>query len=328
MSDLTPSDNDLDESDEGINPDEAEKEIAAAKRRRKRLSLEGITIPQTTRHYSLAPLLVEPLKAVFTGDGITSHGGDFDKVMHLAAQVHNLAVSLGAHVELLNVFFGNSVTVEFRPIVAAETLREAQELADTDPDGEITIDEIERLIPASVVGAAAVARLLNVPPEDGLEQASRYGASTRAAYTALVEEVVERQGTIHLTAPGQREAELNTVDAEIVLEQGAPHEGERKLRSRLMRVAGTLSRIEVGDARRDPEFSLRLDPKKRPQEFPATRRYVEGRYTQSALDDVNSGGLVDQAVIATVRAWPVQVPGRSRHRFDQFVFEAIEPLGG
>jgi hypothetical protein len=328
MSDLIPADTDLADVDEGIDPEEAEKEIAAAKRRRKRLSLEGITVPPTTRHYSLAPLLVEPLKAVFTGDGITSHGGDFDKVMHLAAQVYNLAVSLGAHVELHHVFFGNSVTVEFRPIVAPETLLEAQELAEADPEGEITLDEVERLIPPSVVGAAAVARLLNVPPEEGLEQASRYGAATRAAYTALVEEVVERQGTIRLTAPGERMAELNTVDAEIVLEQVGPPEGERKLASRLMRLAGTLSRIEVGDERRDPEFSLRLDPKKRPREFPGTRRYVEGRYTASALDDVNSGGLVDQAVIATVRAWPVQVPGRSRLRFDRFVFEALAPTGG
>jgi hypothetical protein len=310
---------------ESIDQPAAEAELAKAKRKKKRLSLEAIVVPPNTRHYALAPTLLAPVKAIFTGDGITSGSGDFDRVMHLATQIHNLAVTLGAHLNLVQIFFGNSVTVEFRPLVPAAVLEEAERLSRDDPEGEITVDEIERLMPPSVVGAAAAARILRAPPAEALEQASRYGADTRDALLALSEAIAESDGSMRLEAPGDREAVIDAGDAEEVLLSAAPAAAEEKLRPRTMRVVGTLSRIEAGDDRREPEFSLRLDPKLKPKDFAPTRRYVEGRYTSSALSDVNREGLVDQLVIASVRAWPVRVPRRKRLRFDRFVFERLEP---
>lgn len=306
----------------------AEKAIAEAKRRKKRLSLEPITLPPTTRHYSLGALLVEPLRVVFRGDGITSHGGDFDKVMHLTTQLYDLAVSLGSNLELVQIFFGNSVTVEFKPIVSDEIRAEAQELVDQDPNGEITEDEVERLIPPSVVGAAVTARLLNAPVEVAVEEASRYGAPVRDAYVELLEAVADSDGGLELEAPGDRRAVVTTGDAEAVLSTIEPGAGERRLRPHLLEVIGTLSMIEVGDENRDPAFRLRLDPDRRPDVFAGNRRYVEGRYTSSALQDVNQNGLVEEAVRATVRAWPVKVPNRKRLRFERFVFEKLEPYDG
>lgn len=308
-----------------LDQDAAEVAIASAKRRKKRLSLEPITLPQTTRHFALGALLVEPLRVVFKGDGITSHGGDFDKVMQLTGQLYELAVSLGANLELVQIFFGNSVTVEFKPIVSDEIRTEVQDLATNDPEGQITEDEVERLIPPSVVGAAVTARILNAPVETAVEEASRYGAPVRDAYLELLEAVAERDGELQLEAPGARKAVVTTGDAEAVLSTIEPAAGEKTLRPLRMDVIGTLSMIEVGDEKRDPAFRLTIDPKNRPDVFAGNRRYVEGRYTSTALQNVNENGLVEEMVRATVRAWPVQVPNRQRPRFDRFVFEKLEP---
>jgi hypothetical protein len=303
-----------------IDQQEAERKLAPGsdiRRRRKLLDIARDTLPRDTRNYAVADVLGEELRATFEAEGVTKNGGPPRVIVDLLASWDRLLEAMGARVVLTNLEFGNSVTMEMKPVVPPEVEDRARHRAATDPNGIVRHEDLRELIPDSVVAANTTARLLEVPGEEALAEARRYGSEVAEAYESFARTVAGHNAQVAVHAPGRREVRYERDQAERALET-LKH--PRDIGPVPIRIVGKLTRADSDEAL----FRVVLDRDRLPEEFDARRRVVEGRYTTQARTQVQQNGLWDERVIATVLAFRVMEPGKRKPTITEFQFQSVE----
>lgn len=354
MSDATPAPGGAENEDAGT----AEARLKAAEtertRRKRRLLELDKTSPRDTRSYAIAAAAGDRLTAIFDGRGVSGDGGDPGIVGEFLVSLDRLLEALGGGEVVLRLLdFTSSVRVELEPVVPADVAAELTERVKALPDSEhgeaATLaegadedlgdrtppsdylepkaddldqtlerdEELLRLIPTSVVAANVAARLLSVPSHQALVEARRYGADVPDAYLRLARTVVKGEGAVTLAPPGGKTTSLTADKSERVI---AASKERPELERRTLRIVGTLTRTDSEDA----TFRVLLDRDLIPPEIDARKRYVEGKYTPSAEKSVQEESLWNQRVIATIHAFPVKDPTRSKPAYERFVFRRIQ----
>ena len=302
-----------------IDPEAAEQKLApgsSVKRRNKLLDLARDTVLSDTRVYAVEDALNEDIKAKFDAEGVTASGGRPRVVVDLVNVFERLLQAMGADVWLTRLEFGNSVTIEMRPVVSEEVAKKVHDRVAKEPNGVVTHEDLKDLIPLSVAAANTTARLLDVPGEAAFVEARRYGTEVAWAYESFAKAIDQHKAVVTVEAPGGRRARYDSHRAEVALET---LKTAAKLPSILVTIVGTLTRADSDEAL----FRVTLDRDRMPPEFDARRRVVDGRYTTRAREQVQAEGLWDTRVVARVRAWQVQEPGKRKPTFERFQFEDI-----
>jgi hypothetical protein len=322
-SDQTPSaDDDAEKTD--IDQQEAERQLAAgasARRRKKLIDIARDTLPADTRNYAVAHVLDEELRATFEAEGVTQTGGPPKVIVELLHGWERLLDAMGAKVLLTNLEFGNSVTMEMKPVVPAEVEQAVRRRAASNPNGIVNHEDLRELIPVSVVAANTTARLLEFSGEEALTEARRYGNEVAEAYESFARTVSGNDVTVSVHAPGRRQVRYERVQADAAL---ATLKKPQRLRPITFRIVGKLTRADSDEAL----FRVVLDRERLPKELDARRRVVEGRYTTEARTQVQQDGLWDERVIAKVRAFRVMEPGKRKPTITEFQFQSVEQAAG
>jgi hypothetical protein len=313
-----PTDDDESRAGDSLDKEQAEKDLKSAKRRSKIIGLIRTTVPKDGRNYAVAKVLNERFSATYDAPGVTPDGGKTGIVADFLASVDSLLAALGGDYWMRSLGFEKSVTIELEPVVQKAVRDEADRLAKQDPEGTVTAESLERLIPDSVVAAAAAARLLSLPSKAGLEQAKRYNAEVAAAYVRVAHAVDKSQGTLSVDAPGGQRAEFSKARARQVIKNSEQEEELPERRG--IKISGVLTRTDSETG----TFRVVLDQTKLPDIFDARRRVVEGGYTSTARKKVLDGSLWDHQVIATITAYPVREAMRAKPVYARFRFTNIE----
>jgi hypothetical protein len=302
-----------------VDPEEAERQLAEARGRRKRalLDLDRETLPSDTRHYAIANLLDQEVEAVLDGRGVTSQGGNPRVIGEFLLAVESFIERLGGALVMRRLTFGNSVHVILQPDVPKPVRDRVQQLAEQDPEGVATREELRQLIPDQVVAAAAAARILSVPAPEALPYARRYGAEVPDAYVRLARTVESTGGRLVLRAPGGREATLTADRAETVIR--SLKQPVAPLDPVTIEVVGNLTRTDSEERM----FRLVLDRERIPDVLDKRKRHLEGTYTPHASRQVRKEGLWDRRVIAKVDAYPTRDPLTGNRRFERFIFRSV-----
>jgi hypothetical protein len=320
-SEQTPSraDDDAGETTD-IDTHEAERQLAPGadvRRRKKLLDIARDTLPADTRNYAVAHVLEEELRATFEAEGVTATGGPPKVIVDLLHGWERLLEAMGSRVLLTNLEFGNSVTIEMKPVVPPETEEKVRRRVESDPNGIVRHEELRELIPDSVVAANTTARLLAVPGDQALAEARRYSSEVAEAYEAFARTVAEHRAAVKVHAPGRRDVRYEREQAERAL---ATLKQPRELDAIVIRIVGKLTRADSDEAL----FRVVLDRDRLPEELDARRRVVEGRYTTTARKQVQEGSLWDERVIARVRAFRILEPGKRKPTITEFQFQSVE----
>jgi hypothetical protein len=311
------------EDDEAERPDsaKAEQELQAGETtgRRRLLNRTKEAMPNVS-YARLVDLQNGEMELTAYHPDLTRQGGRSSLVAEILSGVDRLWQELTSGVGswTSSLAFDRSVTVRLRAIPDREgQIEAAEQLAQTAPDAPASREQVLNLVPDGVAAAEVTARLLSLPAETGPEQAARYGGGVVLAYRALAR-VLQSEGiTVEVDrSPTGRQATLTPETAGAILKRLQEPD---KVPPIDLVIYGTLVRQDSEDA----EFRVRLDKERAQPPQVSRRKYVAGRYTETAKQDAATENLWDRPVRAQVRAHREVVPGRDEPRIVRFDFTSL-----
>jgi hypothetical protein len=314
---------DATETDEVERPDSAgaEQELSTGQSsgRRKLLNRTKEAMPNVS-YARLVDLQNGEMELTAYHPDLTRQGGRSSLVAEILSGVDRVWQELTSGVGswTSSLAFERSVTVRLRAIPDREDQVEtATRLAKEAPDAPASREQVLSLIPDGVAAAEVTARLLALPPEEGPEQAARYGGGVVLAYRALAR-VLQNEGiTVEVdSSPTGRQAKMTPETAAAILKRLQEPVAVPPID---LVVYGTLVRQDSEDA----EFRVRIDKERAQPPQVSRRKYVAGAYTETAKQDAAKHNLWDRPVRAKVRAHREVVPGRDEPKIVRFDFTSL-----
>lgn len=312
------AEDETDDDAEKAAQEEGEREFEEATRKREVLdALRKVTAGRQAT-YSVAPGLVSGKAiAIFDGAGITAEGGDPGAVGKFIIAVERFLDSVGADVVLTALNFASSLRIELEPRLSTREKEELEQIQSEEASASAETDR-SALVPRSVIGLEAAARILREPPERVVDRVRVLGAEAREELRKLSETLDEDEVSLRFTSATQTEAVVTSREARGYARRLRQSE---ELEPRSLTVVGKLSRTD-SEAR---QFRVVLDRDLMPPELDGRRRHVEGGYTAKASRQVRDGGLWDRTVVARVRANMARPPGGGKARATDFSFTDVKP---
>ncbi len=246
-----------------------------------------------------------PIRFVIEGDRIGKQSGDAESIGQVIVRLSRLFSALGGRPQLEGLVFGNSVTVEFRPLKseikrATESLEAAQRIADVAGDNPTPAQEAEMKLALGnaltdmVVAAELASTLITARSQDAPEVAVSLGGEVAGAYKTLANAIVREGVTLKVETLDQEPAELTPTRAKRVVEELAASTEPRELD---VVAFGTLSLAD----KELRGFGLRLDPEPRRDPVLRGKRVVHGTYLPAVEEKIIADGLWGHEVRATLR---------------------------
>lgn len=274
------------------------------------------------RPQAMIGTLRERVIATFDADGLTSEGGFPGKVGHFLVALHGYMEAMGAVMFMRELDFAHSVRVVLEPVVPPDASEALEAREEERMKGELTVPEINRLVPASVPAAQAAVHFLaqDEAVSDPLAPVRHYSAAAVDHYVGLARYVLRQEGTLTIAS----ERETGRLEQPRATRIVSASERVRPLEPLPLTIVGKLTRTDSDDQ----QFRVVLDRERIPPEIDGRKRHIEGPYSDEAREQVEAGGLWNQVVVADVLGHRQRDPTRMKPVLARFEFTGLRRYGG